>query len=51
MARSKQLELKGTVHRCRWCKHPIWKNLSVLRRAGPKCYRMEKTLDELTRRK
>ena len=49
-SKSKQLELRYTVHRCKWCQRELRKKVSIQRRAGPKCYRMEVELDKLTRR-
>lgn len=42
MAKRKQYELNGAVHRCRHCKRELKSRASIARGAGLKCHNKER---------
>lgn len=42
MAKNKQYEINGIVHRCRYCKRGLKNKVSIARGAGLKCHNKER---------
>jgi hypothetical protein len=38
---SRQLELRNTIHRCKWCRRELTNPKSIERGAGRECYKIE----------
>lgn len=43
----KQLELPRIIHRCMWCRRPLYRKDSIAKRMGPRCERMDAALEKL----